>query len=402
MKNRIVSLVLTVVLLFTLIFTLSGCDNKPNYTQVQLDINPSVELILDKNNKVVSVTALNDDGSVILSGEKFIGLKVDKFITKYVNLAIETGYISASINEDEKEFSMKVSGDSPNAEKVIDTLVTESKKILDKYGISKAINTVEKIEVQSIRETLMGMGYTEEELNEMESMKLIELLNKERVETADLMTVELRNLYYQMKDDEVTLARSEVIKEFMANSKNTLVVLASAGYGIAYGVLEGCVKILTETEYALILAEDSAYQKALAEFRKQKANVLIARKNLSELEEGSDEYMAKLKLLDAADVLLDKAEKALEDVKDGVSKTIAKLKADLTSAQEKLTASFEKTKSNLENADLDKLANDTDKKLTILKDSFFNSFEKTYKEDIKRHLDTLKRQKELLKSGNEA
>ena len=55
---------------------LSGCSQSSSDTaaaRMQVDINPSVEFILDSENKVLSVTALNDDGALIVAGEAFIG-----------------------------------------------------------------------------------------------------------------------------------------------------------------------------------------------------------------------------------------------------------------------------------------------------------------------------------------
>ena len=39
-------------------------------TRMTVDVNPSVEFMVDDQNKVVSVTALNDDGSILI--DKYI------------------------------------------------------------------------------------------------------------------------------------------------------------------------------------------------------------------------------------------------------------------------------------------------------------------------------------------
>ena len=61
-------------LLFILIFVLgigSYCIyklfEKKEYNYLIVDINPSIQLTLDKNDKVVEVTPLNSDGDILIS-----------------------------------------------------------------------------------------------------------------------------------------------------------------------------------------------------------------------------------------------------------------------------------------------------------------------------------------------
>ena len=69
MKKRIVALLLALSSAFA-VCSLGGCKKKnPEASRMTVEINPKVEFILDKDNKVVSATALNDDGAVILAGE---------------------------------------------------------------------------------------------------------------------------------------------------------------------------------------------------------------------------------------------------------------------------------------------------------------------------------------------
>ena len=65
-------------------------------TRVTVDINPSVEFIVDDQNKVVSVTALNDDGSILIAGEAFVGKTPEEAVEMMVSLATETGWYSSN------------------------------------------------------------------------------------------------------------------------------------------------------------------------------------------------------------------------------------------------------------------------------------------------------------------
>ena len=74
MKKRIFSLALVILMVVSMLAFTSCNKAKPEegtVTRMTVDINPSVEFMVDDQNKVVSVTALNDDGSILIAGEAF-------------------------------------------------------------------------------------------------------------------------------------------------------------------------------------------------------------------------------------------------------------------------------------------------------------------------------------------
>ena len=58
-----------------------------------IDINPSIELGLDTNNVITSVTALNEDADILLSDVNLIGMDVADASDLVVSEAIDTGFI---------------------------------------------------------------------------------------------------------------------------------------------------------------------------------------------------------------------------------------------------------------------------------------------------------------------
>ncbi len=64
-----------------------------DYNYVQLEINPRIEFIVDKNYKVVSYNPINDDGLVLLAGENLKGLDIDEACVKVLDLSARLGYI---------------------------------------------------------------------------------------------------------------------------------------------------------------------------------------------------------------------------------------------------------------------------------------------------------------------
>lgn len=72
-------------------------DDGAAKSYVALDINPSVELILDKNDDVISVTAANEDARVLLYGESgIVGEHISVAVDRIASLAEEYGYLSES------------------------------------------------------------------------------------------------------------------------------------------------------------------------------------------------------------------------------------------------------------------------------------------------------------------
>ena len=91
-------------------FALAACEpaEQKATTFVSLDINPSIELTLDKNDKVVSVRGANEDGQVLLYGEADLkGLSVEAAVEKITEWAVELGYL----DEDNKVVQTNVVGD---------------------------------------------------------------------------------------------------------------------------------------------------------------------------------------------------------------------------------------------------------------------------------------------------
>ena len=65
---------------------------------VSLDVNPSVELKVNKNEKVVSATPQNDDGTVILEGLDLKGVPVDVALNAVIGSLLQHGYVDELAN----------------------------------------------------------------------------------------------------------------------------------------------------------------------------------------------------------------------------------------------------------------------------------------------------------------
>lgn len=100
MKKKILSLCLSLALFVCCLSVFTSCgksNNDETMAYVSLDINPGIELVVDKNSNVVGVRAENEDGLILLYNETGIkGENIDTAINKIINLAVEYGYLDDS------------------------------------------------------------------------------------------------------------------------------------------------------------------------------------------------------------------------------------------------------------------------------------------------------------------
>lgn len=125
MKKKICAFVLS-MLIAVAVCSFAACDFTPadpeKNAYVSLDINPAIELIVDKDGKVVSVRGENEDGQVLLYEEKGIeGEKIDAAVKKITDLAIKYGYLD---DNNKVVDTIVTSGDKDYADKILSKVNT--------------------------------------------------------------------------------------------------------------------------------------------------------------------------------------------------------------------------------------------------------------------------------------
>jgi len=86
---------------FTLVVVMVACSGSisASETYVTVDINPSVELVINQREKVIYVNALNEDAEVLLLDLDLIGLDVDDAMDLIIEKSIALGYIDVDAEE---------------------------------------------------------------------------------------------------------------------------------------------------------------------------------------------------------------------------------------------------------------------------------------------------------------
>ena len=93
-------------------FTGCSCDEDPNELQIMnLSVNPGVEFVVDENDKVLSVTASNEDGAYLLEKfTEFTGMSAKDAALKFIEMSEEYGFVVSGTANGES-ITISVSGE---------------------------------------------------------------------------------------------------------------------------------------------------------------------------------------------------------------------------------------------------------------------------------------------------
>lgn len=80
-------------ILLALIFTIINFKSAEVYAYVYIDINPSIEISIDKNGKIINALPLNEDGKKILDKFPYKGLDITTFINQTVKESQKLGFL---------------------------------------------------------------------------------------------------------------------------------------------------------------------------------------------------------------------------------------------------------------------------------------------------------------------
>lgn len=387
MKKRIICLLLAAVMLFATVgLTSCGSDTKPDegtVTRMTLDVNPSIEFMVDDQNKVVSVTALNDDGSILIAGEGFVGKTPEEAVELALSLSAEMGYlVEGNVTADENNVKISVSGNTDYAKALLADVEKKAKDTLSSLDIEGAVEKVDALALDALRALAVKTTvYTEEEINAMDENQLYNAIKASRIETALLLTEDMRNAYYSAKEYEIDFAESEEVAKII-ESMGALYTITHTAYKSALDLYAGAITELDNLRYELLVSPESEYQKSLAKLRESKAELLKQRSYTASLEINGEEYVSATATLKLSEENYNKALAAYEALGTQAN---AALESLITALEQSKTALDQLEETLFDDNIKEKLtasAADLEAKLNTAKDSFFETFEAAHKDDI--------------------
>ena len=383
---------------------LAGCGGGDGEAaaRMQVDINPSVEFILDADNKVLSVTALNDDGALIIAGEAFVGKTAEDAVELMASISTDAGYlVKGELSAGQDGITISITGDEEAAQKLYEDVKAGVDAFLEKSGIDAAVERGEALKLDALRALVQEADPTlsDEEVAAMTEEQLLNALKISRIETAQLLTEELRAAYNTAKEYDFRFAERQATKSVIEGLGSAYESFLN-GYAAALDSYQKAIQAVEQARYDYLVDAGSDYQKILAEVREQKDKVLEQRKEAAELPEGAAKEAAKAALA-AEEAILETKEAALELAGDAANASFDLALSAMKTVENALTE-LEKTFPEEITTALTENAQKAQDAMNAAKDEAFAKFEEAHKEDIEQALADLQARKQALIDANEA
>lgn len=383
---------------------LAGCGGGDGEAaaRMQVDINPSVEFILDADDKVLSVTALNDDGALIVAGEAFVGKTAEDAVELMASISTDAGYlVKGELSAGQDGITISITGDEEAAQKLYEDVKAGVDAFLEKSGIDAAVERGEALKLDALRALVQEADPTlsDEEVAAMTEEQLLNALKISRIETAQLLTEELRAAYNTAKEYDFRFAERQATKSVIEGLGSAYESFLN-GYAAALDSYQKAIQAVEQARYDYLVDAGSDYQKILAEVREQKDKVLEQRKEAAELPEGAAKEAAKAALA-AEEAILETKEAALELAGDAANASFDLALSAMKTVENALTE-LEKTFPEEITTALTENAQKAQDAMNAAKDEAFAKFEEAHKEDIEQALADLQARKQALIDANEA
>ncbi|MEE0418876.1 MAG: hypothetical protein UDG86_02380 [Lachnospiraceae bacterium] len=124
-------------------------------TVISLDVNPSLELKVNKKDLVLDVTPLNADGETILAGMNLYKTDLDVAVNALIGSMVRNGYITELTNTILVSVSNK---DTVKADQIKDSIVLDIRETLSQSDISADIYEQQISETKDIQEIAKKYG----------------------------------------------------------------------------------------------------------------------------------------------------------------------------------------------------------------------------------------------------
>ena len=372
-------------------------------SMVTIDTNPSIELVVDEKDKVVSVRGANDDGKLVLYGEKVVGKDVEKAVEIIIQAEIDTGYIVANAQIGANQFSLTVSSDTTvESSELINSIQNKVKEVCENNHIAIALEESKALARSELEKLALELDptLTEERVKEMETSQLLAVVKLYQLETVELYNTKLEELYTDVKEFKFDYMSQESTLEAMKTVDGAIANLAITAYESAVNLLKSAQESVETARYNLLVKEDSIYQQQVALVKDKKQKVLALKNEVAKLEDGAEktnkeaELTIALNTLDSAEVLLQQAYTNANTALDTVVNALDSAMTSLDSALE----SFLTTYASVTDALKEKLV-EAENKLNESKDQIFAEFEEKYGAEVAHYKEEIAARKEAMKQA---
>lgn len=276
--RKILTFILAICMILPCGIFFTACGSKGETRVMNVSLNPSVEFVLDKNNKVVTVNATNDEGNYIVANATFTGLSAEDAVDLFLKTVQENGFmIQGDISATANELKIEISG--KDAQKLFNSVKKSAKEYIASldvtFNVSIDFEQISKDDLKDLVEECM-QDLTDYEINNMSQTELVNLIKKSREETANILSQELKELYYETRAEEILKAKFTEINNIISNN---LLVSQSNKEAFSNAFNDFITNLdIFKTEFEnMYLTQNSEYQIAMQAYIKAKKDLLEAR-----------------------------------------------------------------------------------------------------------------------------
>ena len=369
--KKILSLLFMIFVGLTLSSCLGG-QKTSSTSYVSVEINPSVELVVDENGKVVTANGTNDDGKALIIDVKFEGKTIEQAIEIVLSEAEECGYlVSAKYNSDEvsKEVSISITTGSEEDRAALEADIKEKvNSFIEEHNLAAVYNELEAKKREYLESIVLAYNpaLTEEEVKAMSYEDLIKNVELATIEKAQLASIALEEYYLSVKEYQFQMAYKEEIAGHLNRDQALL-------YNAARTFLQLAIDTIERIQYEVYVKEDSAYLQFLSQINSYKDKNVKLRVQLGSTENGA-EFTAEIK---ANEEKIAEIEAKIVEFMNGINAKLEEAKASINEAIKSLET-LEKTYT----VDFNKVLTDVEQKINDTKDGLFASFEEEHSDDI--------------------
>lgn len=398
--------VISFIVIIALTFVLGACGVKKEKevtSRVQIDVNPSVELLVDEKNVVVSVSGLNEEGKMIVAGEKIVGKDADEASKIVVDIMLQTGFIvKGSVSSDENEIKISVTSDASELQASLNEKINSKiNKFLTENNVKAKITEVQAYTKAQVEAMLLAMDQTITAA-EAKAMKLNELYKEMaviRLEQAQLHSQALVEMYNNAKAYEFKIAEKKETAKVIDGLESAYQTIKKS-YSDLIASLDEANKALEQARYDNLVDPNCSYQQAYKKIKDAKIEIVKLQNEISTMPEGVEKTIkvtllgtketAYTALISGFDIFYTTANNAI----NALITTVNSIISQLEEIEQSLPTEIKST--------LEAKATEIDKALNEVKTNFFTSFEKAHKDDIEKINSEVKAYKESLKKANAA
>lgn len=279
------AMILAVVILsLSVLAVATGCN--PTEAQAEsyvvVDINPSVEFVLDSDNKVLSVKAVNEDAQVMLYGEKgIIGLSVEDASRRIAELAVEYKYV-----KEDATISVTVTGKNHNTEDSIYAHIEAGfLPVFDKTDLEVALTRTANIMYEKRLEMLKQRYPDNADIQAMDSAKL-RLVDAAMLADFSLDLEEAA----AMTNEQLAAVVSEAHEKYSTMIR----AVAETVYDAAVATYENAVQTALDSAYITVSLVNGTRYSALRAAHRSILTIAEAAEKLAQLTGITDEQIEEI------------------------------------------------------------------------------------------------------------